>query len=631
MTDHTQSGGTHHMTKLRRGLARTVRAVDRRLPARVRRPGAPLRPSANGGATATAAGPQVERETTYLGPVMDEAVYRARQRMRPGQDPDYDLIHENFDAWHYLLQAPHLLEDPDVDLIEHFLEEGTAAGLTPHPDFSPTAYVARYPRKTAAHRIRHPYLAWLKRGRAAGHIADPAPRIHSMAQVLGREPAEVAQLVADRRRSLQQRFRTGKLGEMMAKATEIEPLIGAAWPEVASPKILPVSSAPVVGAVHAIHEAHAAAGWRTARLVLVINRARWGGGRRMEGHLAHALADEIGAEEIVVIYTDDGGTAPPGRFPEGVREINFAQLTESVPREQAQHALVMLLRTFGADSIVNINSRMLYEATRRYARALAASERLYLVFFCNEQTAMGTWMGWSLRYFYRLFDLVAGVITDSSHLAEELVTTYKVPEKDRDRMHVFRAPVDRGLPDVSDAPRAPQRRPQVFWAGRWDRQKRIDIFFAIARAMPEVDFRMWGEPVTERSTVEVPSNVSLEGRYAHIADVPLAEADCWLYTSAWDGVPSQLLEVAMTGIPIVGSQVGGTREILRPDHAWPVTELDDVDAYVAAIRAVLDDPAEARNRARRLRADLAEERTASDFAQRAADLMLSESRTRTDT
>ena len=66
----------------------------------------------------------------------------------------------------------------------------------------------------------------------------------------------------------------------------------------------------------------------------------------------------------------------------------------------------------------------------------------------------------------------------------------------------------------------------------------------------------------------------MEGRYGHISEIPLVEADVWLYTSGWDGVPSQLLEVAMTGIPIVGSLVGGTGEVLSEDDAWPVAEGD---------------------------------------------------------
>ena len=100
-----------------------------------------------------------------------------------------------------------------------------------------------------------------------------------------------------------------------------------------------------------------------------------------------------------------------------------------IPKDRAQHALVMLLRAFHADAIVNINSRMLYHSMRVYGRALAATERLFLCFFCNEQTAMGTWEGWSLRYFYRTFDYVAGVITDSEYLARELTSTYRVGQK----------------------------------------------------------------------------------------------------------------------------------------------------------------------------------------------------------
>ncbi len=45
--------------------------------------------------------PEVAPETTHLGPVMDQAVLRAKRRMRIGADPDYDLLYENFDVLHY--------------------------------------------------------------------------------------------------------------------------------------------------------------------------------------------------------------------------------------------------------------------------------------------------------------------------------------------------------------------------------------------------------------------------------------------------------------------------------------------------------------------------------------------------
>lgn len=573
--------------------------------------------------------PDVALESTRLGSVMDEAVLRAKRRMRIGADPDYDLLYQNFDVLHYLLQAPDLIKEPELDLIEHFLERGREEGLSPHPDFDMTAYVERYPNRTAAHRVRNPFLYWLKHGRDAGDIADPTPRIRRVAPVLGLPPERVAELAAERRRDLQERFRTGRLGEVFARAAEIEPLIGATWPEIARPHLMPLSRPVVVDELCAIYQAQEAAGFGRARLVFVINRIRWGGGRRLEGHLAHALAGHLDPDQIVVIYTDDSVDASVKRFPDGVREIDFARMVRGLPPDRAEHALVMLLRTFHAEAILNVNSRLLYGAMRTYAKALSATERLFLCFFCNEQTVMGTWAGWSLSHFYRAFEHVAGVITDSENLARELTDTYRVPDRDRERIHVFRAPVDADLPVISESPARPGRRPQVFWAGRWHRQKRVAIFLEIARLMPDVDFHMWGESVRTSGHVdEAPDNVRLEGTYTHISEIPLADADVWLYTSAWDGVPSQLLEVAMTGIPIVGSLVGGTGEVLKEEDAWPVVETTEPQAYVKAIRAALADPGDARRRALALRERMLRERTGKAFAARAAEVLLGDDESR---
>jgi glycosyltransferase involved in cell wall biosynthesis len=140
--------------------------------------------------------------------------------------------------------------------------------------------------------------------------------------------------------------------------------------------------------------------------------------------------------------------------------------------------------------------------------------------------------------------------------------------------------------------------------------------------MPEVDFRMWGEPVLGGRARKLPPNVLPQGLYAHFSELPLDEADAWLYTSAWDGVPSLLLEVAMTGVPLVGSRVGGTGEVLGDDDAWPIGETAGADAYVAALRAVLADPDDARRRARNLRERMLRDRSAAAFAEHATDLLL---------
>jgi glycosyltransferase involved in cell wall biosynthesis len=569
--------------------------------------------------------PDVSLERTTLGPDLDEAVLKAKRQMRIGADRDYDLVYDNFDVMHYLLQTPRLIERPRLDLINHFLETGVESMRSPDIHFSMSEYLARHPER-AHGRERSPYLEWLKRGRAAGEIADPAPAITEMARLLGLEPAEVVDLLVARRTDLVERLLTGELGEMVARASELEPLISRTRVRYTRPRLLPFGHPPALEQISVIHAAHDAAGFRRARLVLVINRPRWGGGRRLEGNLAHALVPRISPEDVVVVYTDGTGVTPEGRFPDGVREIDFVGLASHLDPEDAAAALVVLLRTFCADAIVNINSATLYRAMQSLGPALTASERLFLCFFCNERTPEGGLTGWSLRYFYRLFEHVAGVITDSDFLAQELRETYRVPDPHLDRIHVMRAPVDPSLPFMAESPAGPNRRPQVFWAGRWDRQKRPALLLAVARRMPDVDFCIWGESVMDRRHGRIPRNVLLMGTYAHISETPLGEADVWLYTSSWDGVPSQLLEVAMTGIPIVGTLVGGTGEILSEADAWPVGETAPAEAYVDAIRAVLADPADSRRRARALRDRMLGERTQEAFADEAADMLLSRDR-----
>lgn len=566
--------------------------------------------------------PEVLEEHTNLGPKMDALVTRAKRNQRPLGDPDYDLLRENFDYTHFMLQVPALHEQPDLDPVQLFLRNGAAAVNSPNWNFSMKDYLDRHPERREGPE-RSPYLEWIKRGRAAGEIADPAQGIEKMAEVLGLEPREVVDELVATRDDMMQRLRNGKLGEMFAKAEQLEPLIASAWIETARTRMIPLQGKHVSGQVAAIHACQQVAGFRRARLVVVTNRPRWGGGRRIEGHLAHALAETITPDDIVIIYTDKSGESPPTRFPDGVREIDFAALSEGLPEDHKQQALVSLLRSFNADAIVNINSRVLYSALTPYGKALATSERIFLCFFVNEQRAQGNWFGIPLQYFYPCFDLVEGVITDSDYLRDQLTDRYQLSDADRERIHVFRAPVEPELAAAPPAPADASRRPLVYWAGRWDRQKRVDIALEVARRMPDVDFRFWGEAVFKGAPVgDIPDNVRLEGRYDHISELDLSQVDAWLYTSAWDGVPSLLLEVAMTEVPIVASRVGGVEEVLSDDDSWPVADWEDPEAYAKSLRQILSDPASARQRSRALRERLERERTQQAYGDSAAGLLL---------
>jgi glycosyltransferase involved in cell wall biosynthesis len=609
------------IAKVRRGLRRAA-AYRRAEPDRRPKP-APTPARVPDRARPAPVYPELAEERSNVGPMMDAIVTRAKRNQRPlGVDADYDLLREHFDYLNFMLQAPALHDAPDVDPIRVFLRNGADAVNSPDYNFSMKDYLGRHPEHRNGPE-RSPYLEWIKRGRAAGEIADPAQGIDKMAEVLGLEPHQIVNELVTTRTDMMERLRTGKLGEMFAKAADIEPLIGSVWIETTRTRMIPLQGKHVSGQVAAIHACQKAAGFRRARIVVVTNRPRWGGGRRIEGHLAHALTGTIAPEDIVVIYTDKSGASPRGRFPAGLREIDFAAAVETLPDEHKQQALVSLLRSFRADAIVNINSRVLYGALTPYGKALAATERIFLCMFVHERRAQGNWFGIPLQFFYPLFDLVEGVITDSDYLRDQLTDIYQLSEADRDRVHVFRAPVEPELAPAAHVPADSSRRPVVYWAGRWDRQKRVDIALEVARRMPDVDFRFWGEAVFKGAPVgQVPENVRLEGLYGHISELDLSNVDAWLYTSAWDGVPSLLLEVAMTEVPIVASLVGGVGEVLSDDDSWPVAEWEDPEAYEKALREILDDPVEARRRSRALRERLERDRTQVAYGACAAAVLL---------
>lgn len=77
----------------------------------------------------------------------------------------------------------------------------------------------------------------------------------------------------------------------------------------------------------------------------------------------------------------------------------------------------------------------------------------------------------------------------------------------------------------------------------------------------------------------------------------------------------------MTGLPIVGSLVGGTGEVLRDGLSWPVDPFDDVGAYVASLQAVLEEPDAARAKAGTLRSQLIAERTEAHYQDLVAQVM----------
>jgi glycosyltransferase involved in cell wall biosynthesis len=88
-------------------------------------------------------------------------------------------------------------------------------------------------------------------------------------------------------------------------------------------------------------------------------------------------------------------------------------------------------------------------------------------------------------------------------------------------------------------------------------------------------------------------------------DVPalLGTMDCFVLASTrTEGVPQALLQAFATGVPVVGSRIGGIPEVVADGETGLLVESESVPELAAAIERVLDDPAAAAHRARAARA-----------------------------
>ncbi|WP_415714097.1 glycosyltransferase family 4 protein [Roseibium sp.] len=577
----------------------------------------PISDLANGASGSAAVSGSVEQKTNssvpHYGKTVHKLVESARLRAKNRDRSDvYDAICDEFDTCFYLMRNRDVVR-AKLDPIQHYISHGAKEGRDPSPNFSTSRYVHRYPEVRESGL--NPFFHWLTIGRSKGYIAEPFGDFDSLCEIVDKSPHEVQEILTRKRQEMRERFEYGTLGEMVAKAAQIEPLISHTWPEALQVKFPPFNVEPAVKKLNAFCRLQKAAKFTKAKVVFVINRPRWGGGRRMEGHIAHAIEKYYGSENFLVIYSDQSDEVWHGRFPDGSRHIDFAAETKDLPVSEKQRVLVEFIRSLDPEAVFNINSKLLWDSLKVYGKALTATVPIYACLFCNDQDAFGFWGGYPSKFFYRYFDMLKGVLCDSHFLADQLVHRHLVPAAQKHKVVVLRAPVDPSIEPTRAPPLGQNRRPQVFWAGRFDKQKRVDIVLQLAERLPHVDFRLWGGTNQGSSLpFATPSkNVVLEGKYDRFSELPLAECDVWLYTSAWDGVPSMLIEVSMTGVPIVGTLVGGTGEILQENMSWRISDIENVDAYRDGIVDVLNNSNIARERAKNLREYLLRNRTVESY------------------
>ncbi len=212
--------------------------------------------------------------------------------------------------------------------------------------------------------------------------------------------------------------------------------------------------------------------------------------------------------------------------------------------------------------------------------------------------------------FYRLTDRLTDLTTNVSPQAVERFRQVHAAPAGRIRFVPNGIDVTRFAPDPARreaARRSLGAAPDEFlWlaVGRHCLPKDYPNLLAAVRALPDHgawrllvagDGPLFDEHQALVSSLGLGDRVQLLGLRTDVRDLMNA-ADGYVMSSAWEGLPIVLLEAAASGLPVVATDVGGNREIVRaPEGGWLVPAKDPT-ALAAAMSAVQGMPTDARHR-----------------------------------
>jgi glycosyltransferase involved in cell wall biosynthesis len=316
--------------------------------------------------------------------------------------------------------------------------------------------------------------------------------------------------------------------------------------------------------------------------------------------------------ETVVILPDKQGNAGSiaGAKQLEVRHVNFAR----IPRLSAPLDLLLWIFTLPRDVVrfarvfrscrvdmVHVNGAFFL------APAIAAKLLGMKLLWHLNDTIVPEPLASVLGRMVRLFgDRIAVA-------AQAVARHYSIPES---RFHILYAPVDvekyTGQHDAFDAPQGSTGRFQVAFVGNWNPVKGIEYYLeAIAEVRDRgvaVEGVMAGARLftqaeyaarLDRMIAERDLAPSLE-IHGFVDDIPrlLGSADALVLSSTSEACPMVVLEAMAMGKPVIATDVGGVRELLKPDVGGDVAGIvvsrADASAIADAIVRLCEDPGQAK-------------------------------------
>ncbi|HEQ1703802.1 MULTISPECIES: glycosyltransferase [Stenotrophomonas] len=310
-----------------------------------------------------------------------------------------------------------------------------------------------------------------------------------------------------------------------------------------------------------------------------------GGADRGILYHASAIAQSDPLARILVLTTEPASSPWASRLPAQAQCVDFGNIAASLDFNQQVNVMVRVLLQLRAPTVHLVNSRVGWDAILRHGLALTQHSRLFASLFCDDYDQRMNPVGYARDYLRYCYPHLSTVICDNSRYPQIWSRELGIP---RGSFTFIPFPYDGRVAESCGQAISADGARRVLWAGRLDRQKRPDILAAIATRMPDVHFDVYGAQVMSGAAVQDFSqlrslhNVTLHGEFQRLEDVATPDHFAYLHTTAWEGTPTILFDVAAARLPILAPQVGGIVDFLAEEDM--VERYDDVDAFVSQLR-----------------------------------------------
>lgn len=314
-----------------------------------------------------------------------------------------------------------------------------------------------------------------------------------------------------------------------------------------------------------------------------------GGADLVSTLLFRAYQGALGKEHVLLLVTDQPTMDMPEWIDDGSNVICLDNECTFTDDEERLLSLHICIGKLAPEKIINVNSKTTWQLFERYGVQLSTVADLYAYLFCFDYNKERRRVGYITDYLPGTLKSLKSVFFDNKKIVEEVSTLYGLTSKDRNKLHTVYVPPVQTKTEVRYA--QDEHRDTVLWAGRLCIQKRPDILIKIAKAMPGQTFDVYGSPGKCEDSKNIMAgryaNIKYKGVFNSLDELEYEKYIAFLNTSEWDGIPTILIQMAVAGLPIVTSAVGGIPELIDKNMGWLIDDIEDTDLFVTALKRVI--------------------------------------------